>query len=192
MPEAPTTIGKRPELLQDREALRYYREVHCENSGASTFLNAKRMYPELAGVQTNLYKNFIVRAWGLTGDSGIVGLLHPEGPYDDAKGGMLRADLYRRLRGHYQFSNEMKIFNDIDHHTRFSINIYGRYQKRACFRNVSNLFLPHYPARELQSRQALRSLARNKKFPRPMGDPPAYFSGRTNYRKRTRTLRSIA
>ena len=134
---------KRPELLQDREALQYYREVHCENSGASTFLNAKRLYPELAGVQTNLYKNFIVRAWGLTGESGIVGLLHPEGPYDDAKGGMLRADLYRRLRGHYQFSNEMKIFNDIDHHTRFSINIYGGYQKRACFRNVSNLFLPH-------------------------------------------------
>ena len=134
---------KRPELLQDREALRYYREVHCENSGASTFLNAKRMYPELAGVQTNLYKNFIVRAWGLTGESGIVGLLHPEGPYDDAKGGMLRADLYRRLRGHYQFSNEMKIFNDIDHHTRFSINIYGGYRKNACFKNVSNLFLPH-------------------------------------------------
>ena len=106
-------------------------------------MNSRRNYPELAGVQTNLYKNFMVQAWMFLGDMGIVGLLHPEGPYDDAKGGGLREKVYRRLRGHFQFNNELKLFPDVHNETRFSINIYGRKRKSSSFRNMSNLFAPH-------------------------------------------------
>lgn len=133
---------RRQDLLQDPNAERIYRNAHRESEGAGTFLNGKRNYPELSGVQTNLYKNFIVRAWQLLGAAGIAGLLHPEGPYDDAAGACLREEIYLRLRGHYQFSNELKLFSDNDHHTRFSINIYGEAQPVAGFRHMSNLCVP--------------------------------------------------
>ncbi len=133
---------KRDHLLQDKSAERIYRNAHRESEGACSFLNGKRIHPELAGVQTNLYKNFIVLAWRLLSNNGMVGLLHPEGPYDDAAGATLREQIYRRLRGHYQFSNELKLFSDNDHHTRFSINIYSTVKPEANFQHMSNLFVP--------------------------------------------------
>ena len=58
------------------------------------------------GQQTNLYKCFLPQAWMIASQRGVVGLLHPEGVYDDPKAGILRAALYRRLRRHFQFLNE--------------------------------------------------------------------------------------
>jgi hypothetical protein len=133
---------RRLDLLESQKTLWVYQEAHRDSHGASTFLNAKRNYPELAGMRTNLYKNFIVQAWQLLGNEGIASLLHPEGLYDDAAGGSLREHAYARLRGHYQFSNELKLFSDNDHHTRFSINVYGRTQPVVSFRHMSNLFVP--------------------------------------------------
>ena len=50
--------------------------------------------------------------WTLAGANGIVGFLHPEGVYDDSKGGVLRKAVYHRLRGHFQFINELQLFSD--------------------------------------------------------------------------------
>ena len=74
--------------------------------------------------------------------SGVTGLLHPEGVYDDAKGGPLRENLYPRLRAHFQFQNEKKLFAEVDHHTAFSVNIYGAPRTSAAFRHMANLFAP--------------------------------------------------
>lgn len=129
-------------LLQREESWHFYQTAHCESEGARTFLNAIRNYPELTGVQTNLYKNFMVRAWQLTGGGGIAGLLHPEGPYNDAKGKFFREVIYQRLRAHYHFINEKLLFSDVHDEAAFSINIYGNWQRSVCFRHMSNLFLP--------------------------------------------------
>ena len=59
--------------------------------GAAAYLNDKTLYPALAGVQTNLYKNFIERSWGLLFSQGVAGLLHPEGVFDDPNGGGFRS-----------------------------------------------------------------------------------------------------
>ena len=75
-------------------------------------------------------------------DQGIVGLLHPEGPYDDSKGGEFRRAIYSRLRGHYHHKNERKLFPDVHNETDFSINIYGGVQEQVSFWNMSNLFHP--------------------------------------------------
>ena len=90
-----------------------------------TFLNSAQNYPLLSGQQTNLYKCFLPQAWMVAGENGVVGLLHPEGVYDDPKGGVLRAALYPRLRGHFQFVNQRMLFPEVAHRTKFSINIYG-------------------------------------------------------------------
>lgn len=78
----------------------------------------------------------------LSNRQGVAGFLHPEGIYDDPKGGLFRAAVYPRLREHFQFANELILFADVDHHTKFSINIYGPAHEPPSFTQLANLFLP--------------------------------------------------
>jgi methylase of polypeptide subunit release factors len=93
---------ERPALLGDESRRWDYQTQFCKATGVSSFLNDRTMYPALVGVQTNLYKNFIARAWDLLEEDGVGGLLHPEGVFDDPKGGRFRETYYRRLLAHYQ------------------------------------------------------------------------------------------
>ncbi len=79
-----------------------------DTEATQAFLNAPQNYPALIGQQTNLYKCFLPQAWMITSESGAAGFLHPEGLYEDPKGGAFRRDVYRRLRSHFQFANEKK------------------------------------------------------------------------------------
>ncbi|MBW5893074.1 hypothetical protein IM880_12695 [Pectobacterium polaris] len=110
----------------------------CE--GMQNFLNAQQNYPVLRGVQTNLYKCFLPQAWRLGAEKGVAGFLHPEGVYDDPKGGQLRAAVYPRLRAHFQFHNELSLFAEVHHATMFSINVYGPQQATPSFINMSNVY----------------------------------------------------
>ena len=112
-----------------------------EAEGAQKFLNAVQNYPLLKGIQTNLYKCFMPLAWGLNSPQGVTGLLHPEGPYDDPKGGALREIVYARLRSHLQFMNALALF-PIGITRTWSINIYGAPQVNSKFDHLANLFLP--------------------------------------------------
>ncbi|WP_026687880.1 class I SAM-dependent DNA methyltransferase [Azovibrio restrictus] len=113
-----------------------------EASGAQNFLNAVQNYPLLQGMKANLYKCFMPLAWGLNSAQGVTGLLHPEGPYDDPDGGPLREAVYARLRRHFQFTNEMLLFAEVDNHTRYSINVYGPSRPAPGFDQLANLFVP--------------------------------------------------
>ena len=106
------------------------------------FLNARQNYPLLAGQQTNLYKCFVPQAWSVASKEGIAGFLHPEGVYDDPKGGGFREGLYPRLRAHFQFQNEKKLFSEVHNETLFSINIYGNSRPLPSFLHIANLFAP--------------------------------------------------
>ncbi|HBZ1183892.1 class I SAM-dependent DNA methyltransferase [Klebsiella pneumoniae] len=111
----------------------------CE--GMQNFLNAQQNYPVLRGVQTNLYKCFLPQAWRLGAQKGVAGFLHPEGIYDDPKGGQLRASVYPRLRAHFQFQNERALF-PIGNRNKFSINLYATTSTTIGFSNIANLFMP--------------------------------------------------
>ncbi len=76
-------------------------------------------------------------------EKGVAGFMHPEGIFDDPKGGFFRAEAYLRLRAHFQFANELTLFADVDHHAKFSINIYGPKQTEAAFIHLANLFSSH-------------------------------------------------
>jgi hypothetical protein len=108
--------------------------------GTQSFLNATQNYPLLQGMKSNLYKCFLPVVW--RNGVGVQGLLHPDGPYDDPKGGQLRRALYSRLRAHYQFVNETQLFPEIDHHNKFSVNLYGTARSSPEFIHVANLFDP--------------------------------------------------
>ena len=96
-----------------------------EAEATQNFLNATTNYPLLAGQKANLYKCFLPQAWMIGAPGGVQGFLHPEGIYDDPQGGLFRAAVYPRLRRHFQFVNELTLFADVDHHAKFSINLYG-------------------------------------------------------------------
>jgi len=113
-----------------------------ESEATQNFLNATQNYPLLKGMQTNLYKCFMPQGWKLSSKTGVAGFLHPEGPYDDPKGGELREVLYRRLRAHFQFANAFFLFHDVHDQTRFGIHIYGSEQVTVDFDHISNLFSP--------------------------------------------------
>lgn len=114
-----------------------------ESEGTQNFLNAESNYPLLKGIQTNLYKCFLPRAWSNGSPKGVSGFLHPEGVYDDPKGGRLRAELYTRLRAHFQFQNQHMLF-PIAHRAKYSVNVYSGTESDVAvsFVHMSNIFLP--------------------------------------------------
>ena len=130
-------------LLQGEPALRHVWFAELEQAEATqSFLNAGQNYPLLAGQKANLYKCFLPQAWMVAGAGGVTGFLHEEGVYDDPKGGPFREALYPRLRAHFQFLNEKRLFPEVDHHTSFSVNVCGRARRLPRFAHIANLFAP--------------------------------------------------
>jgi hypothetical protein len=109
--------------------------------GMQNFLNAMQNYPELQGMHCNLYKCFLPLSWRLSNKTGIQAFVHPEGVYDDPNGGKLREFLYKRLRYHFQFQNELCLFAEVDHHAKFSLNICGPADTTQ-FIHMANLYHP--------------------------------------------------
>ena len=112
-----------------------------EAEATQTYLNARQNFPLLAGQKTNLYKCFVPQAWMVASEAGVAGFLHPESLYDDPKGGAFREALYPRLRAHFQFQNEKRLF-EVGHPALFSINVYGGTAPDPAFLHIANLFAP--------------------------------------------------
>lgn len=128
----------RNDALLDPTTYRTYFAEYESLSGEQTFLGAKQNYSELSGA-VNLYKCFLPQAWMYSNECGVSAFVHPEGVYDDPKGGALREKLYARLRKHFMFANELKLFPEVDHHTQFSLNVYGG-PLMPSFDSISNLY----------------------------------------------------
>jgi len=77
-----------------------------------------------------------------------VGLIHLESHFTDEKAGLLRAETYRRLRRHWQFINELQLF-EIQHQKRFGVNIYGPPLEPA-FIQAASLYHPDTVERSLK------------------------------------------
>lgn len=136
---AAETAQERKNAFENKVAQLNYFEEYEMISGEQNFLNAVQNYPSLIGMKTNFYKCFLPQAWEKTNESGIAAFVHPEGVYDDPKGGALREMLYPRLRYHFQFANERKLFPEVHHHTQFSLNVYGG-PLMVSFDTISNLY----------------------------------------------------
>ena len=136
---ATQTTHERQTALENAHTHSMYFAEYEMLSGEQNFLNAVQNYPALKGQQTNLFKCFLPLSWEKTNESGIAAFVHPEGVYDDPRGGALREMLYPRLRYHFQFANERKLFPEVDHHTQFSLNVYGG-PLMVSFDTISNLY----------------------------------------------------
>lgn len=112
--------------------------------GTQNFLNGLQNYPLLSGMKANLYKCFLPQAWMIgRQDNGVSGFLHPEGIYDDPRGGEFREEVYPRLRYHFQFWNGLLLFPEVHDQVRFSIIIFSNFtNNKVSFNNLANLFTP--------------------------------------------------
>ena len=133
-----TTHERTAAIKRDATRKMYFVEYESM-AGEQNFLNATQNYSDLKGQQTNLFKCFLPLSWEKNNERGVAAFIHPEGVYDDPKGGALREKLYSRLRYHFQFANERKLFPEVDHHTQFSLNVYGG-PLMVSFDTISNLY----------------------------------------------------
>ena len=137
---AKQTADARDGVFAQIPAVRTDYIVECAAlEGAREFFNARQNFPLLLGSKANLFKCFLPLVWRI--GTSIQGLLHPEGPYEDPNSGVLRESAYRRLRAHFQFQNEFKLF-PIGNRNKFGINIYGGPSESIGFDNISNVYVP--------------------------------------------------
>lgn len=137
-----TNVKKIREKLLNREQVKLeYLGEYVTISGQQSFLKSN-LYHQLKGVKLNLYKSFIIMSLDLTNQQGISSFIHLEGIYDDPKGGRLREYLYPKMILHFQYVNELKLF-DIDHHNSFGCSVFTpKDREKIKFINISNLFHP--------------------------------------------------
>lgn len=136
---APQVAKLRQEAINDSSIRIAYLAEYQSIAGEQAFCNSEQNYCVLKGQQTNLYKCFLPQAWYVCNRRGISSFIHPEGVYDEPRGAELRKEIYPRLRRHFQFRNELKLFGEVHHSRVYSLNVYSN-DFSSYFDSINNLF----------------------------------------------------
>ena len=139
---APQVRRLQAAFLENEDQQKAYFEEFIGTEAAAVFMNAHQNYPLLAGQQTNLYKCVLENGLHWVSDRGFLGLLHPEGIYDDPNGQALRKEIYPRLKFHFQFQNGLNLFAEVAHREKYGTHIYSGKKSTIDFISVNNLFHP--------------------------------------------------
>ncbi|WP_331710543.1 DNA methyltransferase [Tsukamurella pseudospumae] len=126
-------------------------------AATAAFVGDARMFPHLAGLQPDLYRCFMEQVWRCSSPRGMSVLIHLESHFTDEKAGGLRRATYRRLRRHWQFINELLLFEEIEDHKTYGINVYGL-EREPRFAHAVSLYHPD---------TILRSYSHNGDGPEP-------------------------
>lgn len=112
------------------------------------FLTSPACYPIVAGLRPDLYRSFMERTWASASNTGVIALVHPESHFTEKKAAHLRAETYRRLRRHWQFINELKLF-EIHNLVVYGVHVYGPWQQSPQFTMAASLYHPDTVVRSL-------------------------------------------
>ena len=113
----------------------------------SELLSDPSVYPLLSG-QPDLYRAFMCQVWQHQSRCGTSGLIHLESHFNDTKTQQLRTATYRHLRRHWQFINELRLF-DIQNQKRYGVNIYA-IEREPSFLHAVSLYHPDTVIRSLK------------------------------------------
>lgn len=133
----------RSNALAEATGSQIYLQELQELTGTIAALNSTALYPALQGIQTNLYKCFIERTLDVSGTAGSVGLVYPDGIYDDPNAGTFRKHMYPRLRSHFSFTNELNLFEGVHHYAKFALNTFGKPGDGVLFLHASGILHPN-------------------------------------------------
>ncbi|MGW6173687.1 DNA methyltransferase [Arthrobacter sp. NPDC055138] len=115
------------------------------------YLGSNSTYPVLSGLQPDLYRAFMVRTWTSASKQGAVALIHPESHFTEKKAATLRAETYRHLRRHWQFTNSLSLF-EVHANTVYGVHVYGPRKSEPGFLSASFLYHPDTVVRSLEHR----------------------------------------
>ena len=118
----------------------------AETEVLAEFISDQSVYPIMEG-RPDLYRAFMCQVWEHQKQQGISSLIHMETHFTDAKTPELRAATYRHLRRHWQFINELQLF-DIQHQKIYGTHVYGREQS-PLFLHATSLYHPDTVLRSL-------------------------------------------
>ena len=118
----------------------------AETEVLAEFISDQTVYPIMEG-RPDLYRAFMCQVWERQKQRGITSLIHMETHFTDAKTPQLRAAAYRHLRRHWQFINELKLF-DIHDLVRYGVHIYGA-ERPPSFLHATSLYHPETVTRSL-------------------------------------------
>jgi len=139
---APQVRLLQAEFFKDEKLKDLYYDEMVGTECIAVFMNAGQNYPLLKRQQTNLYKCVLENGFSLLSKNGFMGLLHPEGVYDDPNGQPLRMEMYPRLKYHFQFQNAFNLFAEVAHREKYGVQIYSGTKSEISFYSINNLFHP--------------------------------------------------
>ena len=132
--------SKRTETLRLDGVANLVIDGTSEVAVTAAYVGSPVNYPHLAGLQPDLYRCFMELTWRNGSCKGSIGLIHPETHFTDEKAGLLRSATYSRLRRHWQFVNELVLF-EIDHHVTYGVHVYGA-SRGVGFEMATSLYHP--------------------------------------------------
>ena len=119
----------------------------AETEVLAELISDQTVYPIMEG-RPDLYRAFMCQVWEHQSTHGLSSLIHMETHFTDAKTPGLRAAAYRHLRRHWQFINELKLF-DIHDLVRYGIHVYGA-ERSPSFMHAASLYHPDTAQRSLK------------------------------------------
>jgi hypothetical protein len=110
-------------LLSESNNKRFYSGSYCTVTGQAASLSNSRLYDKLSSAHTNLYKNFLIRAWELASGKGVIALVHEDGVFNESNADAIRKELYTRLVSRYRFTNQLLLFSDVGNVKPFTLTV---------------------------------------------------------------------
>ncbi|QCB51980.1 class I SAM-dependent DNA methyltransferase [Rhodococcus sp. PAMC28707] len=138
---------KRAETLSVTVTKAAFLDERAEQAGVKEHLGSGIDRPALTGLQPDLYRCFMERTWRAMASNGIAALIHPESHFTEIRARRLRGETYRRLRQHWQFRNEKRLF-EIHNAKEYGVHVYGA-ASNVRFLQGSSLYHPETVSRSL-------------------------------------------
>ncbi|WP_301422072.1 DNA methyltransferase [Yaniella sp.] len=140
---------KRTNTLSTTNRIDEFVDAAATVPALATFLRAKSQYPILSGLQPDLYRVFMERTWRSANEHGVSALVHPESHFTEKGAWNLRTVAYQRLRRHWQFINEFKLY-EIANTATYGVHIYGDRRTNPHFAMAVSLYHPDTVERSLE------------------------------------------
>ncbi|MBF6204311.1 class I SAM-dependent DNA methyltransferase [Streptomyces gardneri] len=150
--QKPSEAAKRAKLAETISFTDVRRELLNERAGQagqSEHLGSGIDRPVLFSLRPDLYRCFMERTWRSMSPRGVTSLIHPESHFTEARANALRRECYRRLRRHWQFRNELKLFAEINNTRLFGVHVYGA-SADVRFSQAAALYQPEVVTRSLR------------------------------------------
>lgn len=140
---------KRQEALLLPGAMALFITEISINPVIASWLSSTTEYPEIAGLQPDLYRAFMAKTWSVARFSGVIGLVHPVTHFTEMRAKSLRSSTYHRLRRHWHFVNALGLY-EVDSRVHYGVHIYGSSRPQPDFLMASSIYHPDTVADSLK------------------------------------------